>query len=117
MKTNQKIEAKIQQLKNDEIDVGHGEGIVISAYIRTQKTKGSDVLVLHKNLWPQEYGEVVEALKENEINEFILKDTSTGLMGTLQYLVENGATIADTKTFTEDKFFNDEPEKGLLIKL
>lgn len=113
MKANLKIQEKLE----NNVELTPGEFKVAQAYHQTKTEMDSDKIVIGGILWEKDYQSFLDALKNFEVNEFILNDTSTALMGTLQLLLENGYEVAGVESVKKETFFGDEEIKGLLIKL
>ena len=115
---NTLIDARIAEMKiNKSLKIKSGEGKILKAYIETQSSTDSDILVVNDFLFKNEFNSAYKALKDNRVEEFILNDRSSGLMQTLQYLLKKGCEIKGSLSYV--KFVNvvGRIEEGLLIKL
>ena len=97
-----------------------GEKLLLSYYTIIQRDDNyvTDKLVIDDICWEDELESLYNALKQFEIDEFILGDTSTALMNALNYFIDKGAKITGNETYRVKELFNSRiEEKGLVIKL
>lgn len=116
----QKFEDKITELKaTEKQDVNHGEIIVIRAYMTTNESMESDILVLDRGMFPKEMPEVIQALHDYGVNEFIFANSSTALMQNLHDFMEAGFKVEGPAEYKQILPWNEDGivKKGLLMKL
>lgn len=113
---NEKLEKSLQAVMEQKLVPNPGELKVIVAYKMTKESSNAEDLVVDSIIWENEYEEFIKGLNEYEVNSLILNDRSTGLMSTLELLIENGYKVEGLKSYISYSSFKNKELKGLLLK-
>lgn len=112
-----KLNERIQDVTENKFKVSNGEMKILIAYNYSTKSTDSEIIVFNRLIWESEYEELLQSLKDYQINEFIISDTSTGLMSMLQFFLKNGYKIEGPKQYLNKDTLVPSEEHGLHIKL
>lgn len=112
-----KLNERIQEVTENKLKINNGEMKVLTAYNYSTKSTDSEILVFNRLIWESEYEDLLQSLKDYQIDEFIISDTSTGLMSILQFFLKNGYKIEGAKGYLNKDTFIPAEEPGLHIKL
>ena len=113
---NKTIEKIIKRSGFEEFE--RGELRFVRAYITTTRRYNSELVVVDELVWEEEYEDFLNFIKTTGIQQFVVADASTGLIGLLHFLIEKGCQITgaalveekERNTFSQDK-------KALIIKV
>lgn len=113
----EKIDEMVEKITNKEITVKSGERRVLGSYMRTKSEyPNSPYIVVNDIIWENELEDFLNFFHKMNIEKIIIADTSTALMNTLTYLIDNGAMIETTIKIKRDSLYSDY-ESGLIMKI
>lgn len=97
MKTNKILENHIDVAYKDQDAYTRGAHHVMWSYQNTQRNYKSENIVFREIMWSENYDDIDLFLRQCEVVEFEVINTSTELMDVVYYFSQNGWKIVGTK--------------------
>ena len=118
MKNIEKLDIMIEKIINEKAQFNPGENLILNSYDYTLRNLDSEHLVIKDIIWENDQQDLLNLLKDLEVEKVIIADSSTGLMETLSFLLNEGCVIEGPTVVNE---LNGNPiyggRKRLVIKM
>lgn len=114
---NEKLEKDMAlwKEKGEEIEINAAQRYILHAYRSTRQDDLVDTIILDDIVWEKNYEDLIAYLREVEIGQIIITNTSTELMELLHFLIKNGCELVEPIEIENGAGYFKSIQKGLKL--